>query len=280
MMAETGGGGGQLAPLAVTMTTAPRQVAPGGEIYACQDFKNPFGRDVAITESESSMTPGSHHMFAFELGEVDLSLFGALTDCPQGGIEFHEYVHTSQIPNDRVVYPEGVGRLFVAAAGFRIMIHLLNTSAEPIDANVMFGLNYVEPDAVPNKAASMFLNNLGLRVPVGKSTQSGKFVVPNDVMMLRASSHMHRHGSHFIATTSSGTMLYESSTWDEPTPRVFEPPMLVHAGDEITWACDFDNDSGATLGFGESAARNEMCIYSASFYDAKGWQMNAQYPYF
>jgi hypothetical protein len=276
---ETGGTGG-LAPLAVTLTTAPRQVAPGAEIYACQDFRNPFGKDVAITESESTMTKGSHHMFAFELPEADLSLFDTLTDCPQGGIEFHEYVHTSQTPEERVLYPAGVGRLFVSAAGFRIMIHLLNTSAEPMAANVTFGLGYVDPSAVPNKAASMFLNNLGLRVPAGKSTQTGAFVVPSDIMMLRAASHMHRHGSHFIASTASGTMLYESSVWDEPTPRIFDPPMPIHAGDKITWACDFENDTGATLGFGESAAKNEMCIFAASFYDGTGYQMNAQYPYF
>jgi hypothetical protein len=276
---ETGGATGVL-PLAVTLTTAPRQVAPGAEIYACQDFKNPFGRDVAITESESTMTAGSHHMFAFELPEVGLSLYDALRDCPQGGIEFHEYVHTSQIPNDRVVYPDGVGRLFVGAAGFRIMIHLLNTGAEPMGASVKFGMNYVEPNAVPYKAASMFLNNLGLKVPVGKSTQTGTFVLPSDVMMLRASSHMHRHGSHFVATTGAGTMLYESSVWEEPVPRVFNPPLAVHAGDKITWSCDFENDTGTTLGFGESAAKNEMCIFSASFYDGTGYQMNTQYPYF
>ena len=63
-------------------------------------------------------------------------------------------------------------------------------------------------------------------------------------------------------------------------PRVCDPPLPIHGGDLITWSCDFDNDTGATLRFGESAATNEMCIFSAAFYDATGYQMNAQFPYF
>ena len=38
----------------VVLRTAMRMVEPGGEIYACQDFKNPFQTDVAIVESTST----------------------------------------------------------------------------------------------------------------------------------------------------------------------------------------------------------------------------------
>jgi hypothetical protein len=265
---------------AVVLRTAVRMVDPGGEIYACQDFKNPFGTDVAVVESTSTMTQGAHHMFAFVLGESDLSLYGSMADCPSGGLEFHDYLHTSQIPSDRVTYPADVGRLFSTGSGIRIMLHLLNTSAESVDASVDFKINYVEPSAVGGKAASMFLNNLGLKVPVGKSTQTGTYLVPSDISLLRGTSHMHSHGARFAATLSDGTMLYESSVWEEPVPRVFDPPLSLAKGTKITWSCDFENDTGSTLAFGESAAKNEMCIFSAMFYDTVGAQLTAQFPYF
>jgi hypothetical protein len=264
----------------VVLRTARRMVEPGGEIYACQDFKNPFASDVAIVQSTSTMTRGAHHMFAFALEENALSLYGAMTDCPSGGLEFHEYLHTSQLPSDRVTYPADVGHLLPASSGVRIMLHLLNTAAEPIEAGVDFKMNYVLPSAVEGKAAPMFLNNLGLKVPAGKSTQTGTYTVPKDIALLRGSSHMHRHGAHFTATLSDGTMLYETNVWDEPVPRVFDPPLPISGGAQITWSCDFENDAGFILTFGESAANNEMCIYSAIFYDEVGAPLTAQFPFF
>ena len=45
----------------------PIEVPPGSELYKCQDFVNPFGKDVAIIASKSVMSPGSHHFAAFRM---------------------------------------------------------------------------------------------------------------------------------------------------------------------------------------------------------------------
>ena len=263
---------------ALTLTTADRVVAPGAEIYGCQDFDNPFGEDVAIVETTSTMTEGSHHMFAFVLPNTSLSLYGALTDCPAGGIEFHDYVHTSQLPQDHMKYPPGVGHVFPTTSGFRLMIHLLNTGGDPLAAHVELGVKHVGLGSVTGKAASMFLNNFGLQVPVGKSTQTASFTLPRSMMLLRAASHMHRHGAGFTATTNDGTILFATNVWDEPTPRFFDPPLSLKQGTTITWSCDFQNDTGKMLTFGESAATNEMCILSAAFFDMTGAPLSVQYP--
>src|SRR4051794_7495019 len=67
-------------------------VPPGGEYYKCQDFPNTFGRDIAILESHSSMTVGSHHLFVFRLTPDGFygapsnlgpnNTKGPLVDCP------------------------------------------------------------------------------------------------------------------------------------------------------------------------------------------------------
>ena len=42
------------------------EVPANKEVFMCQDFDNPFGGvDVAIGQSESDMTTGSHHLHVF-----------------------------------------------------------------------------------------------------------------------------------------------------------------------------------------------------------------------
>ena len=63
---ETGGAGTVNPPPGVatsTITLAPFTIDPGGEVFMCQNFDNPFGGvDAAIQRTESNMSPGSHHL--------------------------------------------------------------------------------------------------------------------------------------------------------------------------------------------------------------------------
>jgi len=85
---------------------------------------------------------------------------------------------------------------------------------------------------------------------------------------------MHKQGSNFIATTDDpvaaatlGT-LYQENDWDEPHPRTypFNPPATLHAGTHITFSCDFSNPTSATITFGQSAEKNEMCILHGMYW--------------
>ena len=57
-------------------------------------------------------------------------------------------------------------------------------------------------------------------------------------------------------------------TEDEPPTIFYDPPVMLNPGDKISWTCEYNNDTGRTLTFGESADTNEMCIYLARFYSA------------
>lgn len=249
----------------VTLKTDFIDVAPGGETFQCQNYANPIGKDVDILYSESHMTPGSHHMFAFrEPGLSD----GPLQGC--GGLEFTEFVHSAQTPDQVLTYPAGVGRFFPASDGIRILAHYLNTGTSPLHAQVTVTFNYVDTNQVQYHAAQIFLNNATLRVPPGQSTVSHSYSLPQDIKLLGGVSHMHRHATGFTSSTSDGRVLYEGTDWNEPKEAVFDPPMEISAGTRITWACTYNNTSGSTLTFGESAATNEMCIFSGTFYPAPG----------
>ena len=83
-----------------------------------------------------------------------------------------------------------------------------------------------------------------------------------------AVSHMHSRAISFSGTTSTGQTIYKGTSWNEPVPVQYKPAMSVSAGTVITWACTYNNTTGQTLTFGESANTNEMCILAGVAYPA------------
>jgi len=56
-------------------------------------------------------------------------------------------------------------------------------------------------------------------------------------------------------------------------------PIMLNPGDSINWTCTYNNTTGSTLTFGDSALKNEMCIFLARFYSApSGNDIECQSP--
>jgi hypothetical protein len=256
--------------------TGTFSVPPGAEVYKCQDFTNPFTKDIGIVEMTTELTPGSHHMFAFVMPNEQLGIFDNLADCPGGGIEFHDYLMTSGTPLATNTYPDGIGRVFTAGNGLRLNVHLINAGTDPREAFVKFHVVYNDPAGLEQKAASIFLNQVVLSVPPGTSTQSRTYNLTEEIWLRSAASHMHKRGVHFVATTDAGDQLYDGTDWQEPKVKMFDPALHLMPGTKITWACTYNNDTAQRLTFGESAANNEMCIFPGEFYNSTGTQISYQ----
>jgi len=237
-------------------------VPANSELVKCQNFKNPFGKDVAILESDSTMV-SSHHMFVFHDPSFDMDT-NAVADC--SGIEFHDLLHLTQTPTGSIVYPSGVGRVLAGTDGLRILVHLLNPGTTALTAHVQVKFRVVAPSDVGTHAVAFFLNNAILSVPTGVSTQSRTFTVPSDIKLMLAVSHMHSRATAFSATTNSGQTLFKGTDWNEPVPTNYTPAMDIAKGSVVTWACTYNNTTGMTLTFGESANKNEMCIFAGIAY--------------
>jgi hypothetical protein len=248
----------------------PFDVPPGGEVYLCQNFKNPFGSDVDIVQSQSQMTPGSHHLFVFKPGaSADAGFEGSVAPC--SGLEFHDLVYGSQTSTSVTTYPAGVGQFVAGTQTLRLQAHYLNTGTDTIHAKVLVAFD-VALEPVLAHAAWLLLNNNWVSVPPGASSASTSLsILPEagDIKLLTVQSHMHRHGVHFAASLADGTPIYETDQWSEPQPKSFDPPgFAIAAGSTIDFTCDYQNDTGSTLTFGESASDNEMCLFGGLYYPA------------
>jgi hypothetical protein len=101
------------------MAMSAIDIAAGAEVYKCQDFDNPFGKDIAIVSSESIMSPGSHHFAAFRIAGLTA---GPMIDCPSGGLEAHEFIHAAHQVDQITSYPPNVRR-FLAGTPTKVALH-------------------------------------------------------------------------------------------------------------------------------------------------------------
>jgi hypothetical protein len=251
----------------VTLTMGPFNVPAGTEVYKCQTFANPFGgHDVDIKTYEEHMTTGSHHMFLFfSPNATD----GQVGDCPSGGLEFHPYPFTSQEPDLTLTYPDTVGSAVPGTMGFMLNAHFVNAGAKDFMATLTVTLHVAAPGTVTNHAGVTFMNNLGINISPSNmpQTASATCTLPQDMTVLASGSHMHQRATAFVATDPT-QMLYQTNSWNNPVPAVYDPPLYLTKGTAVTFSCTYVNDTGQPLTFGESAQTNVMCIYEMSFYPA------------
>ena len=236
-------------------------IPPGGEVYKCQNFANPFGEVAEVRKFESHMTPGSHHLLLFyNEGASD----GPLEDC--SGLEFAATPYSTQLPDDEVAFPAGVAARIDPSTGIRLQSHYLNTSSDPLTAHVEVTFHLAASGTVTAHAGVLFIIEPNFAIPPNQTqTVTHECNVPFDMNLIKATSHMHKHGTHFEATIA-GETVFETTEWAEPEPAYFDPPRPVSGGDPLHFGCTFVNNSSQTLTFGESAESNEMCIFGAAFY--------------
>jgi hypothetical protein len=249
----------------VTLTMDTFTVAPGAEVFKCQDFANPFGGVQADLKAyELHMSPGSHHMFAFyKTGATD----GAIADCAQGGLEFGPFTFTSQSPHLVESFPEGVGATIPTSMGFHLNAHYINTGSVAVEGKVQITMYVAKSGIVTQHAGVLYASQNGIQIPpTGQPVvSSAKCTLPQDVNIMSSASHMHQRATNFVSS-SDGETLYQSTDWDSPVPALFQPPRLLKSGADLSWSCTYVNDTGSWLTFGESAKTNVMCISVSIFY--------------
>jgi hypothetical protein len=257
-------------PNTVTIKMDEFTVEPGSEVFMCQDFDNPFGGlDVAVARSESTMTAGSHHLHVYYGKNSPPEQ--AATRCRNPN-EFRPMIHLATTVHQVSEYPAGTAAKLKGVTGLRFQSHYVNTSDKPIRASVVVKLTKVDPATVTRWVAQMHFNRIALSIPPGTGQEvTTSCTIPSNfgpIGLLSAVSHMHKQGVRFVAKTSTGVPLLETTEWDEAPPMNYPQPVMLNPGDAISWTCTYQNDTQATITYGDSALKNEMCIYIARFFSS------------
>jgi Copper type II ascorbate-dependent monooxygenase, C-terminal domain len=251
-------------------------VPAGAELFKCIYAQTPTDRATAVASAESHYTPGSHHLLAYRtsLREIPAGSEGAF-DCDDGAINFVQRgsYYEAQQPDERRDLPPGIAHKFEPGEVILIQSHYINPSEEDIAANVQLILHQTDPETVEQEAGTLFFNNVRLQIPPrSKVKVTMTCPLSDDIHPGLLWSHMHKRGVRFTATTDDaeaaevlGT-LYESSDWAEPQPREYPTDVVLHAGTNIIYSCEYDNDSDIAYRFGESAEHNEMCILHGMYW--------------
>jgi hypothetical protein len=167
-------------------------------------------------------------------------------------------------------YPAGMARRIRGTNGMRMQLHYLNTSQQPLTVQASIKLSPVDTSTVTKWVAQLYLNRVYLSIPPGMNrTVTTTCAIPSvygPIHLIGAGSHMHMRGIHFVANTNTGIKLLETDEWEEPPSVPYDPPITMNPGDAVTWTCTYNNETAQPITFGQSASKNEMCIYIASYY--------------
>jgi hypothetical protein len=252
----------------VTMQTFP--VPANSEVFYCQTFANPWGKQVDIKTYDLTMDKGSHHMFAFYQGSATN---GAVAPCAAGGITFAPFTFVSQSPTATMTFPKTIGATLPTTTGFNMMVHYLNAGTTTLTAHVSLTMYVAKSGVVTQHAGVIFENNATMSVPPSSMNypSTNANTLSQDVYILESTSHMHKFGTSFTATYTppggAAQPLFSTDQWEEPAPKVFSSPLHIPSGSTITWTClDTNPDPKNTLMFGEYAQTNVMCISVSIFY--------------
>jgi hypothetical protein len=137
---------------------------------------------------------------------------------------------------------------------------------------------HADPATIRDQAELLLINDVGIQVPPGKSTQVGTCTLDADSTFFGILHHMHRTGAHMTtrampANGMATTLLDEDYTFTDQQFHLMEPLKLAR-GDQLQVKCDYENPGSRTLTFGESTNDNEMCIALMYRYPASAMNFN------
>jgi hypothetical protein len=258
------------APPGKSYSLAPFTLAPGDEKINCY-YVPPDGVERYVSRIVVDMKPGSHHLVVFRIKDaVGMPTSGptpcSQLDIPQG---FDGLFPGSQQQHTEYTFPDGVAVKLEKDHGLLFQSHYINASAKEIVTGVDYRLTVAPREQVKQVAGMIFYSNFGLMVPPGKSTQSRTCRSPFDLRLLSVTGHMHKRGLTFDASID-GKNVYHTDRWDEPAFAAFPlPGYEVKKDSPITYECTYDNETGKTIRFGNSAATDEMCILAGLYYPSQ-----------
>lgn len=230
--------------------------------------------EIAVERVEIIASEGLHHVQLMTLQndtfdyderhifECGIDLFGGpLT----GDVE---PLFFTSLPDYNVQYEPGTARLLrrsvdqnddTITRGTQLLynFHYLNTTDEPIEAEVVVNLHTVDRETVVHPIRSAWWNFVYFNAEAGIQSVAdghGSFKVPVEIVGI--TSHLHETGAMFTYSRG-GDEIYRSTSWSEPD-YISYTDNIMQADEELDFHCEWMNAFPEDRFFGLQAD-DEMC---------------------
>jgi hypothetical protein len=233
------------------------------EGYTC--MRGVVKEDTYVRAYRPIAPPGTHHTL-FTMGEQATG--DEDTEQPfecSAGVNERNMIFGSGVGTEPVEFPPGVAMKLAKGSKMMLNLHLFNVSGYPISGKSGIEFLRVDPAEVEHVAESVLAGKIGgLTVVPGASTQTGSCEMSHDVTLFAVFPHMHQLGSHLKVTAEPAggapTVLSDRPySFEEQRYYPLSPSVSLKAGDKVTVECHYENDTGQTVGFGDSSLK-EMCF--------------------
>lgn len=267
-----------------TVTTPPLQAQPGEEIVYCYYFHTGNGATQGvrrITSSMEAMTRYTSILTTHDSGgnPIDVQPPGTLTSsgCDwSGGNLFSRRIYTAHAVEEELLLPtdDGAGDPlafeFLAGQPSVLVAHVLNESPDPVTTAVTLTAYSHMPGVNYTKTASFTAIDTQLVIPHPSTTTSTHTCpLPAGVQFWWFSTHTHGFAQS-ARIQNGGSDIVVSTNWQAPAVAEFGPPgfYAFGVGEQLTYSCQYLNNSGQTVTFGESYYGDENCTGLAYFFPA------------
>ncbi|MFO0749354.1 MAG: hypothetical protein U1F43_27360 [Myxococcota bacterium] len=258
---------------------------PTAETTKCVVKRLSNASDIVVTSIHTTLAPGSHHMIVYRSDET--SEKATPFDCTPfvetlGGTAAPLMI--TQVAEETLTFPPGVGIRLAAGQMVRIEAHYLNYFTEPITAHGDVEFHTDGGAAVTDLADFLFYGTTTFVIaPHSQYTSPWLYLdVPNGAKVFAITGHTHKYGTNVEARIAAGkdaegTPLYPGAApfvWSEAPVVKFDPPVQFDPGTGFKLRCTWDNTSGSYLYFGEATTK-EMCFIWAYYYPTSGYRLCA-----
>jgi len=253
------------------------KLASGEEVEKCRSAKAPALTSGMITRIELVARPGLHHAVIYKLNQdlepSEVNCFGVPEEAMDGFIVPEPlYASSSQVIEETLEFPEGVGVSFEAGRQIIFNFHYINTTPEEIDGEIFINLHYAQDETELEQARFYAFGNMGsIDIPAGhRQRLTSTCTFSDDMNVFSATPHMHRLGTGMEVQLGRGEQIDQvlsTESWDGTASVYLDPPAAVSSGDTITFTCEWENPTETDVSFGPTY-NDEMCFVFGFVYPA------------
>jgi hypothetical protein len=265
-----------------TITIDPINVPSGAENTMCVEKRLGNVDEKLIGKLHTSLQGVSHHLIVYRVNSTEerVEPFPCTPFLDTLNPEVGSPLMVSQIHEETLDLPYGVAFRIDAEQMVRLEMHFVNPTDfdDTVSAEVVFEV--LPAEQFQAEAGFLFVGNPDIDLPPGPGVLGPTwFPMPPelaDVKVFGMTGHTHQWGTnmqveHLLSEQATATPVYDFPQWlwNEPPVALFKPPLELPAGAGFRFTCSWDNQSGANVGFGESA-EDEMCFFWAYYYPSQG----------